>query len=217
VLIDHTFSATIKSSVRFVAFFLLMGLATASDETPTLLFLGDSLTAGYGLDPEEAYPALIEDALNADGIEVNVINGGLSGETSAGGLRRLRWVLRRPVELLVIALGANDSLRGLPPEDTQKNLEGMIEAAREIQPEIRILLAGMYAPPNMGAAYRERFDLIYTELAKSHAVELVPFLLEGVAGEPSLNQADGIHPNVEGQKRVAQNLLGPIITLIKGA
>lgn len=183
----------------------------ASDpETPTpvtLLFLGDSLTAGFGLTPEEAYPALVEEALRAEGKRIEVINGGLSGETSAGGQRRVDWVLRRPVDVLVLALGANDGLRGLDPAQTEENLQALIDRARDLQPGIRILLAGMLAPPNMGPAYQEAFAAIYPELAARNGLPLIPFLLEDVAGRPELNQADGIHPNRAGHERIARTVL----------
>lgn len=172
-----------------------------------LLFLGDSLTAGYGLEPDQAYPQLVEVALRARGREVTVVNAGLSGDTSAGGLRRMDWILRQSIDTLVVALGANDALRGLPVDTTRENLRGIIHAVRAKQPEVRIILAGMLAPPNMGAAYRDSFARLFPELARSESVELLPFLLEGVAGVPSLNLADGIHPNVEGQKRVAELVL----------
>lgn len=181
---------------------------------PTILFLGDSITAGYGLEKEQAYPALIEKALVADGLNLTVINGGLSGETTAGGLRRLRWVMQRPIDILVIALGANDGLRGLAVEDIEKNLHDMILTARKLQPDIKILLLEVYAPPNMGEAYRAEFDQIYPRLAEAHATALLPFFLEGVAGVRSLNQADGIHPNPEGQKRLAANILGGLRPLL---
>ena len=200
-----------KRAGRFVTIWALVtiffGAAAGAGASFTVLCLGDSLTAGYGLDPSQAYPQLLEEALRADGLDATVINGGLSGETSAGGLRRVKWVLRRPVDVLVLALGANDGLRGVPPASTRANLQAIIDAAREAQPGIEILLAGMLAPPNMGTAYASAFAGIYPELAASNDLRLLPFLLEGVAGEPTLNQADGIHPNVEGQQRVARLVL----------
>lgn len=172
-----------------------------------MVFLGDSLTAGYGLEPEQAYPAVIEEMLEARGEEVAVVNAGVSGDTTAGGLRRVDWILRQKIDTLVIALGANDALRGQPVEQTRENLRRIIAKARERHPELRIILAGMLAPPNLGEAYREAYASIFPELAEEASVELVPFLLEGVAGEPELNLPDGIHPNAEGQRLVARNVL----------
>jgi acyl-CoA thioesterase-1 len=169
-----------------------------------IVFLGDSLTAGYGLDPEQAYPKLVETALREKGSEVTVVNAGVSGDTTAGGLRRLNWILRQPVDTLFIALGANDALRGQSVEAAKDNLRDMIRTARKAYPEARIILAGMLAPPNMGQAYQEAFAQIYPDLAKSEDVELLPFLLDGVAGEPQLNLADGTHPNAEGHRRIAR-------------
>lgn len=183
---------------------IFLPLALAGER---LLFLGDSLTAGYGLNPDNAYPQLVEAALRARGRDVTVVNAGLSGDTSAGGLRRMDWILRQPIDTLFVALGANDALRGLPVDTTRENLRAIIHAARAKQPEVRIILAGMLAPPNLGAAYRDAFASMFPELARSESVELLPFLLEGVAGVPALNLADGIHPNVEGQKRVADLVL----------
>lgn len=172
-----------------------------------LVFLGDSLTAGYGLDPENAYPAMVEKALRADDPETVVINAGLSGDTTAGGLQRVDWILRQPMDVFFVALGANDALRGLPVESTMDNLQAIIRKARAKHPEARIILAGMLAPPNMGEPYQAAFNRIYPDLAKAESVELLPFLLEGVAGVPSLNLADGIHPNIEGHRRIAQAVL----------
>ncbi len=171
-----------------------------------LVALGDSLTAGYGLDPQQAWPALLEKQLRQDGLDLEVANAGLSGDTSAGGLRRLNWVLGEPADWMVIALGANDALRGQPIEATRENLRKIIRRAREKYPQIRIVLAGMLAPPNMGEAYTEAFGRIYSELAEEEEVLLYPFILEGVAARPALNQADGIHPNAKGQEIIAGHL-----------
>lgn len=172
-----------------------------------IVFLGDSLTAGYRLDPELAYPQLVENALQEQGIDATVVNAGLSGDTTAGGVRRIDWILRQPMDILVIALGANDALRGFPVESTKDNLELIIEKARAKDPDLRIILAGMLAPPNMGMDYRRQFDRIYPEIAESMSVELMPFLLKGVAGDPSLNLADGTHPNARGQRVIAAHML----------
>lgn len=170
---------------------------------PRIVFLGDSLTAGYGLSPEEAYPALITQKLKNASLPYEVVAAGLSGETSAGGLRRVNWILQKPASILVIALGSNDGLRGIDPADTRKNLQGIIDAARSKHPNIRIVLAGMQMPPNLGEAYTSAFQSIFPEIAESSGVALIPFLLEEVGGNPQLNIEDGIHPNAEGHKILA--------------
>jgi acyl-CoA thioesterase I len=165
-------------------------------------FLGDSLTAGLGLLQNEAYPALIETELATDGYtSVEVVNAGVSGDTSASGLARLEWVLEPSVKILVVALGANDALRGLPPSTTRTNIGRIIQTAKARG--VLVLLVGMEAPPNLGDDYRNAFRSIFVELAAEHTVPLVPFLLEGVAGVPTLNQDDGIHPTAEGQRMMA--------------
>lgn len=176
-------------------------------ETPkVILFFGDSLTAGYGLSTEEAFPALIEKELNKSDKKVRVVNAGLSGETSAGGLSRIDWILRQPVDVFVLELGANDGLRGLPIEQTRKNLQSIIEKVKARYPDCKIVLAGMMVPPNMGKLYTDEFKNIYPDLAKENKATLIPFILEDVGGIEKLNQADGIHPNVEGHKIIANNL-----------
>jgi acyl-CoA thioesterase I len=180
----------------------------------SMLFFGDSLTAGYGLSPEEAFPALIEKELNKKTNTVKVTNAGLSGETSAGGLARIDWVLRQPIDVFILELGANDGLRGLPLDQTRKNLQGIIDKVKAKYPKVKLVLAGMMVPPNMGKQYSADFKNIYPELAKKNNATLIPFLLDGVGGNEKLNQADGIHPNVEGHKIVARNLsliLGKLI------
>ncbi|MCC5840562.1 MAG: arylesterase [Opitutales bacterium] len=169
-----------------------------------VLALGDSLTAGYGLEPDFAFPAVLQELAREAGYAVMVRNAGLSGETSAGGVRRLEWVLRQRVDVLLLSLGANDALRGIDPATTRENLRTMILRARELQPGILIILGGMRAPPNLGSAYAEAFDAIFPDLAEELDTGLIPFLLEGVAGDPALNQADGIHPTAEGQQRIAR-------------
>lgn len=173
----------------------------------TILFYGDSLTAGYGLSPEEAFPALIEKTLLKDNRKIKVINAGLSGETSAGGLSRIDWTLRQPVDIFVLELGANDGLRGLPLDQTRKNLQSIIDKVVAKNPKVKIVLAGMMVPPNMGKTYSDEFKKIYPALAEKNKAVLIPFLLDGVAGVEKLNQADGIHPNVEGHQIVARNLI----------
>lgn len=179
---------------------------------PRVVCLGDSLTAGYGLALADAYPALLERRLRDAGLDFTVVNAGVSGDTSAGGLRRLEWSLRGDVRALVIALGGNDGLRGLPPRELRANLERIITTAKGRG--IPVVLAGMEAPPNFGASYTREFRDVYRSLAEQHDVAFIPFFLDGVAGVPALNQADGIHPNAEGQRRVAATIwhaLAPVM------
>jgi acyl-CoA thioesterase-1 len=176
-------------------------------QNKTILFFGDSLTAGYGLSPESAFPALVEKELNKENKKVKVINAGLSGETSAGGLSRIDWTLRQPIDVFFLELGANDGLRGLPIDQTKKNLQAIIDKVKSKYPKVKIVLAGMMVPPNMGKAYSDEFKKIYPNMANKNKAKLIPFLLEGVAGDEKLNQADGIHPNAEGHKIVAHNLV----------
>jgi len=180
--------------------------AAGSDERPVILFLGTSLTAGLGLDPSEAYPSLVQQKLDAAGLRYRVVNAGVSGETSAGALRRIEWLMRQPVSVLVLETGVNDGLRGQEPEATRANIQAILDAARRRHPPPRLVLAAMEALPNYGERYRRRFRAIYAELAKANGATLVPFLLDGVAGDPALNQPDGIHPTAEGQARVAENV-----------
>jgi acyl-CoA thioesterase-1 len=169
-----------------------------------VVLLGDSLTAGYGLAPDDAYPSILQRRMREDGLAVDVVNAGVSGDTSAGGLRRLDWALEGPVRVLVVALGGNDALRGLTVDDLKRNLTAIIERAQAR--EVTVILAGMEAPPNLGRPYTAAFRQVYRDVAATHRVALLPFLLEGVAGVASLNQDDGIHPNPAGARRVADNL-----------
>lgn len=177
-----------------------------TEEVPVVLFFGTSLTAGLGLDTAEAYPALIQKKMDSLGMDYGVVNAGLSGETTASGLNRLDWVFKQNVDILVIELGANDGLRGVSLEETRSNLEEIIKIAREKNSEIKIILAGMQIPPNMGEEYTSEFRTLFPKLAKEYDLELIPFLLEGVAGDPELNQQDGIHPTAEGQQILANNV-----------
>jgi acyl-CoA thioesterase-1 len=172
----------------------------------TVLFLGTSLTAGLGLPPEEAYPAIVQQKIDSAGLPFHVINAGVSGETSAGALRRVDWLLRQPFDVLVVETGANDMLRGFDLDSTQANLRAIVERVRAARPGVTIVLAGMLAPPNLGPVYAKRFAEMYPRVAKEENVVLIPFLLQDVGGVPSLNQADGIHPNAQGAKVVAANV-----------
>lgn len=190
------------------------GAASAADEAapadageaPVVLFLGTSLTAGLGLPPEQAYPALIQQKMDSAGLRFRAVNAGVSGETSAGALRRLDWLLRQDFDVLVLETGANDMLRGTDLNTTRENIQAIISRVRAAKPDARIVLVGMMAPPNLGRGYTRRFSSIYPELAEENELPLIPFLLDEVAGLPELNQADGIHPNTEGQRRVARNV-----------
>lgn len=188
--------------------------AAGPPAAPAVVFLGTSLTAGYGLPEDEAYPALVQAKIDAAGLAYRVVNAGVSGETSAGGLRRLDWLLRQPVAVLVVELGANDGLRGQDVDAMRGNLQAIIDQARAAHPGIRIAIAGMESPPNMGRAYTAAFRRVFPELAEANDATLIPFLLEGVAAVPELNQTDGIHPTAEGQRMVAENVwryLAPLL------
>ena len=186
-----------------------------SDDTKTILFFGDSLTAALGLDPAEGYPAEIQEMIDSLGLNYEVVNAGLSGETTAAGRNRISWVLNQDVDVFVLALGANDGLRGVPVEETRKNLQAIMNTVREKNPDVEIILAGMQIPPNLGPEYTTDFRQLFPELAEKNNIHLIPFLLEGVAGDPALNQQDGIHPTAEGYDIVADNVwdvLKPVIT-----
>jgi acyl-CoA thioesterase-1 len=180
------------------------GSRAPAESRPRVVVLGDSLTAGLGLSADEAYPALLQQRLDAAGLKYHVVNAGVSGDTSAGGLSRLDWALDGDVRVLIVALGGNDALRGLPVEELRHNLSAIIERARARG--IAVILAGMEAPPNFGRSYIVEFHQVYPELAKQYGVAFLPFLLEGVAGVESLNQRDGIHPTADGARLVADNV-----------
>jgi len=176
------------------------------DDPKVILCFGNSLTAGHGLDPEYAYPNVLAQLLENKGYKYKVINAGLSGETSAGGLSRISWVLRDKIDIFILELGANDGLRGLPLVQTKSNLESIIKKVLHKYPDTQIVIAGMMVPPNMGKDYSTEFMYMFNELATEHHALLIPFLLDGVGGIPELNLADGIHPNIEGHKIVANNV-----------
>jgi len=189
--------------------------APRAADAPAIVFLGDSLTAGYGLDPEQAYPAIIQRKIDEAGLRYRVVNAGVSGETSAGARRRIEWLLAQPVAVLVVETGGNDALRGQDPAATADNIQAIIDRARRPPSPAKVVLVGMEALPNYGAEYGRRFRDIYPRLARKNGVALVPFLLEGVGGVAALNQADGIHPTAEGQRRLAETVwktLQPLLT-----
>jgi len=173
----------------------------------TIVFYGNSLTAGYGLSPEQAFPAIIQKKIDSLGLSYQVINAGVSGETSSGGLTRIDWILQQPIDIFVLELGANDGLRGIPSLSTTKqNLQNIIDRVKAKNPDTKLLLAGMQVPPNMGQKYSIEFRDMFPELATKNSMALIPFLLEGVGGETDLNQSDGIHPTAEGHLIVAENV-----------
>lgn len=197
-----------------LAVFIVVTMLFSAPSPRVILFFGDSLTAGYGINPEDAFPALVEKRLNDDGIAVRVINAGLSGETSAGGLSRIDWILRQPIDMFVLELGANDGLRGLPITETRKNLQTIIDKVKAKYPACKVVVAGMMVPPNMGKEYSNQFKNLYPELATKNKASLIPFLLHSVAGIEGLNQADGIHPNAIGHTIVANNVVAVVRPLL---
>ncbi len=195
-------------------------VAGATADRVRVLIIGTSLAAGLGIDPESAYPAVLQQLADSNGLRVTIVNAGLSGETSAGALRRVDWLLREPAPVVVIETGANDGLRGLDPDTTAANIVGMIAKVRAANPETRILLAQMEAPPNMGQRYTRDFHDLFLNVARDEAVTLIPFFLEGVAGVAELNQSDGIHPSEDGARRAARNMwrtLSPVLREVPGA
>ena len=192
---------------RALFFLLLLSmLAAATRQDGVILFLGDSITAGNGLELAQAFPALIQEKIKAKSWRFKVVNAGQSGDTSAGALDRLDWLLKNRVEVLVLELGGNDGLRGLPVEGTRKNLQSIIDRTKEKYPEAKIIIAGMKVPPNMGREYGDKFEAVFADLAKRNKAPLIPFVLEGVGGVPALNLPDGIHPTAKGQQIVAANV-----------
>ena len=182
----------------------------------TVLFVGTSLTAGLGLEPEDAYPSLVAEKIDSAGLPYRVTNAGISGETSAALVRRLDWLLEGDFDVVVVETGANDGLRGIPVATARENIDTVLSRIRATRPEAAIVLVQMEAPPNMGAAFTEEFRRMYGELAARHGATLMPFLLEGVAGEADLNQADGIHPNEEGAERVAETVWRALEPVLRG-
>ena len=183
-------------------------------DRPSVVFLGTSLTAGLGLEPEQAYPALIQQKIDSAGLGYRVVNAGVSGETSAGARRRVEWLLREPVAVLVVETGANDGLRGLSPDSLRANIQAVFDRARAVSPPPKLVLVGMRLPPNYGRTYTQAFEAVFPDLARKNDAALVPFLLQGIGGIARLNQADGIHPTAEGQRVMAETVwrvLGPVL------
>jgi len=212
-------STQLMGSGKMIGFFtlgclLVLGLSAAVPTARIVLFLGNSITAGYGIDPPQAFPALIQEKIDARGWNFKVVNAGQSGDTSAGGLSRMDWLLRNRVDVLVIELGGNDGLRGLPVEVTRKNLQAIIDRTKERYPKAKVVVAGMRVPPNMGRDYGRQFQSVFPDLAKKNKTSLIPFILEGVGGVWELNLPDGIHPTAKGHEIVAANawkVLEPVL------
>ena len=204
-------STQLRRGGRITGFFalgclLVLGLGAAATAPKIVLFLGDSITAGYGIDPSQAFPALIQEKIDARGWNFKVVNAGQSGDTSAGGLSRMDWLLRNRVAVLVLELGANDGLRGLPVEVTKKNLQAIVDRTKERYPKAKVVVAGMRVPPNMGRDYGRQFQAMFPDLAKKNKAVIIPFLLEGVGGVRELNLPDAIHPTAKGHQIVAENM-----------
>ncbi|MFT7269411.1 MAG: acyl-CoA thioesterase-1 [Roseivirga sp.] len=194
---------------------LILGSVETDQKRKTIIFFGDSITAGYGLSMEEAFPNLIQNKVDSLGLDYEVINAGLSGEASAGGLDRIDWILKGKPDVFVLELGGNDGLRGLSIDETEANLKAMIDKIKVANPKTKIFLAGMQIPPNLGQEYTKAFRDVFPKVAEDKNVELIPFLLVNVGGESKLNQSDGIHPNVAGHKIVAETVWGYVQKYLK--
>ncbi len=200
---------------KLLLLFLLYSTSVLSQEKKTILIFGDSITAGYGIEPNKAFPAIIQNKIDSLGMIHEVINGGLSGETSAGGLRRINWVLQRKVDIMILELGGNDGLRGIDLTSTKDNLQQIVDRALANNPDMEILIAGMQVPPNLGIEYTREFQNIYPDLAKNNDLDLIPLILDKVGGRDEYMQPDQIHPNVAGHKIVANIVWEYINPLLK--
>ena len=195
---------------------LITTFALTAQEQKNILIFGDSITAGYGVDPEQAFPSILQQKIDSAGLHFKVINGGLSGETSAGGLRRISWVLQRKVDIMILELGGNDGLRGIELQSTKNNLQQIITTAQTKDPDIQIIIAGMQVPPNLGIEYTNEFVNLYIDLAEENNLPLIPLILDAVGGYEEFMQPDKIHPNAEGHLIVAETVwktLFPIISM----
>lgn len=219
----HFIARAQSARLRLVALLVLglvplAGAHAAAPAAKTVLVLGDSIAAGYGIEPSQAFPALIQKKIDAKGWPFKIVSAAQSGDTSAGGLGRIDWLLKNRIDVLVLELGANDGLRGVPAEVTQTNLQAIIDRTKEKYPDAKIVVTGMRVPGNMGRDYSRQFAAIFSDLAKKNDAALVPFVLEGVAGMRELNLADGIHPTAKGHEIVAQNVwkvLEPVLRSIR--
>jgi acyl-CoA thioesterase I len=201
-------------AIAIALFALVLAAAPAAADTMKILAFGDSLSSGFGLAPGEGFPAKLEARLRAEGLDVQVVNAGVAGDTTAGGLARLDWAVADKPDLVILELGANDALRGIDPDKVRANLDKII--AKVQASGAKLLLAGMRAPPNWGEEYQDRFDHIYPDLARAHDVTLYPFFLDGVATNPELNQPDGLHPNEQGVTAVVDRIAPAVVRLIGG-
>lgn len=192
--------------MRLLILFLLFTTSVFAQEKKTILIFGDSIAAGYGIEPNQAFPAIIQNKIDSLGMSYEVINGGLSGETSAGGLRRINWVLQREVDIMILELGGNDGLRGIDLSSTKENLQGIINRALENNPDMEIFIAGMQVPPNLGIDYTREFQNLYPDLAKNNNLQLIPLILDKVGGRDEFMQPDQIHPNAKGHRIVANTV-----------
>lgn len=194
-------------SLLFIISLLFASSVQAQDSnTKTILFFGDSITAGLGVDKSQAFPALIQDRIDSLGLNFEVINGGLSGETSAGGLRRIDWILQRDIDIMVLELGGNDGLRGIDLNSTKENLQKIIDKVQTNNPDAKIILAGMQVPPNLGQDYTKQFETIYPELAEENNLPLIPMVMDKIGGDEELMQSDGLHPTPRGHKVIANTI-----------
>ena len=201
--------------MRLLFFLLLFSAGLTAQEKKTILIFGDSIAAGYGVEPDQAFPAVIQDKIDSLGLNYTVINGGLSGETSAGGLRRINWVLQRKVDIMVLELGGNDGLRGIDLSSTKENLQQIINRALAKNPDMEILIAGMQVPPNLGIEYTREFQSLYPDLAKENNLVLIPLILDKVGGRDEFMQPDQIHPNVAGHRVVANTVWETLFPALK--
>lgn len=204
-----------KRCFWFLVFSYFTFSSLSAEDSQRVVVLGDSLTAGYGLDPDLAFPALLQTMVDESGLDFEIVNAGVSGDTSAGGVRRINWLLRQEIDVLILELGANDGLRGVSLESTRTNLQKIIDETKTKNPEADIIIAGMMVPPNLGPDYTERFKQIFPSLAENNNCLLIPFLLDGVAGQPELNLPDGIHPTAEGHQIIAENVWKILETVLR--
>ena len=195
-----------RSILAIILLFSLTSVQAQSSEQKRILFFGDSITAGLGVDKSQAFPALIQQKVDSAGLNYEVINGGLSGETSAGGLRRIDWVLQRKIDVFILELGGNDGLRGIELSSTKDNLQKIIEKVQQKYPDVKIILAGMQVPPNLGQEYTSEFENMYPELSDENDLPLIPMILDKIGGNENLMQGDGIHPTPEGHQVIAENV-----------
>jgi acyl-CoA thioesterase-1 len=195
-----------RTLLTIILLFAVSSVQAQSSEQKRILFFGDSITAGLGVDQSQAFPALIQHKIDSVGLNYEVINGGLSGETSAGGLRRIDWVLQRKVDIFVLELGGNDGLRGIELSSTKNNLQQIINKVETKYPEVQIILAGMQVPPNLGQEYTKQFESIYPELAEENDLPIIPMILDKIGGNENLMQGDGIHPTPEGHQVIAETI-----------